>query len=141
ALGRGRSDPEGSAGWGLLVFAWNPLVLNTIPLAGSADVGIVAAFLGAMLARRRGRNAAATVLFTLAALVKVYAVIGLVLHLVLMLRERGGRRTAAHAAGAAGLAAAAFAPYWAGLATFRGLLEASHITNFGLAGTIQRTLL
>src|SRR5207249_2008949 len=124
ALSRGRSDPEGAAGWGLLAFAWNPLVLITIPLAGSADVGIVAAFLGAMLARRRGRNTLATVLLTLAALVKVYAVIGLVLHLVLLMRERGGRRAAAHAVGAAGLATAAFAPYWAGLATFRGLIEA-----------------
>jgi len=141
ALSRGRSDPEGAAGWGLLAFAWNPLVLITIPLAGSADVGIVAAFLGAILARRRGRSALATVLLTLAALVKVYAVIGLLLHLVLLMRERGGRRAAAHAAGAAGLAAAGFAPYWAGLATFRGLIEASHITNYGLAGTIQRSLL
>ena len=141
ALGRGRADPDGAAGWGLLAFAWNPLVLITIPLAGSADVAVVAAFLGAMLARRRGRHGWVTLLLTLAALVKVYAVIGLLLHLVLLVRERGGRRTAAHAAAAAGLSVAAYAPYWAGLSTFRGLIEASRITNLGLAGTIQRTIL
>ena len=141
ALGRDKPDPERAAGWGLLAFAWNPLVLITVPLAGSADIGIVAAFLGAILARRRGRDGLATVLLTLAALVKVYAVIGLVLHLALLARERGGRRTAAHAAGAAGLAAVAYAPYWAGLSTFRGLGEASRITNLGLAGTIQRSIL
>lgn len=140
-LGRQSDDPEGTAGRGLLAFAWNPLVLITVPLAGSADVAIVAAFLGAMLARRRGRHGLATLLLTLAALVKVYALVGLVLHLVLLARERGGRRTAAHAAGAAGLAVAAYAPFWAGLSTFRGLIEASRITNLGLVGTIQRTIL
>jgi len=140
ALGRGKADPQGSAGWGLLAFAWNPLVLITVPLAGSADVAVVAAFLGAILARRRGRNGLATVLLTLAALVKVYAVVGLVLHLVLLARERGGRRVVGHAAASAGLAALAYAPYWAGLSTFRGLIEASKITNLGLAGTLQRTV-
>jgi hypothetical protein len=141
ALGRGKADPQGTAGWGLLAFAWNPLVLITVPLAGSADVAVVAAFLGAILSRRRGRNGLATVLLTLAALVKVYAVVGLVLHLVLLARERGGRRVAPHAAASAGLAALAYAPYWAGLSTFRGLIEASKITNLGLAGTLQRTIL
>ncbi len=140
ALGRGKADPRGSAGWGLLAFAWNPLVLITVPLAGSADVAVVAAFLGAILARRRGRNGLATVLLTLGALVKVYAVVGLVLHLVLLARERGGRRVVGHAAASAGLAALAYAPYWAGLSTFRGLIEASKITNLGLAGTLQRTV-
>src|SRR5256884_755318 len=67
ALGRDRPDPERAAGWGLLAFAWNPLVLITVPLAGSAAIGIVAAFLGAILARRRGRDGLATVLLTLAA--------------------------------------------------------------------------
>lgn len=141
ALARGKSDPHGWAGWGLLAFAWNPLVLITVPLAGSADVAVVAAFLGAILARRKGHQGLATVLLILASLVKVYAVIGLVLHLVLLARERGGRRAAGHVAGAAGLAALAYAPYWAGLSTFRGLIEASRITNLGLAGTFQRTVL
>src|SRR5437588_5874332 len=65
---KGRSDPGQAAGFGLLAFAWNPLVLITVPLAGSADVALAAAIVGAILARRRGRTGLATVLLTLGAL-------------------------------------------------------------------------
>jgi alpha-1,6-mannosyltransferase len=140
ALARGRPDPERTAGWGLLAYAWNPLVLMTVPLAGSADVAVAAGFVLAFLARRRGRPWLATVLLTLAALVKVYAVIGIVLYVALLARERGARRAAGHATLAAGLVALAYAPYWAGLSTFKGLIAAAGIVNTSLAGTVQRTL-
>src|SRR5438552_11314820 len=93
---KGRSDPGQAAGFGLLAFAWNPLVLITVPLAGSADVALAAAIVGAILARRRGRTGLATVLLTLGALVKIYGVIGIVLHLVLVYRERGARAGLKH---------------------------------------------
>src|SRR5439155_349220 len=79
---KGRSDPGQAAGFGLLAFAWNPLVLITVPLAGSADVALAAAIVGAILARRRGRTGLATVLLTLGALVKIYGVIGIVMRLL-----------------------------------------------------------
>ncbi|HYT30182.1 MAG TPA: hypothetical protein VEN82_05355, partial [Actinomycetota bacterium] len=56
---------EGAAGFGLLAYAWNPLILITVPLGGLADVALAAGILGAMLARRRGRPALATVLLAL----------------------------------------------------------------------------
>ena len=140
-LAADRPDPEGSAGWSVLAYAWNPLVLITVPLAGSADVAVVAAFLGAMLARRRGRTGIATVLLTLASLVKVYAVIGLILHLVLVLRERGVRRSAQNSAGAAALIALAYAPYWAGRSTFHGLVQAAGLRNQSFTGTVERLLI
>jgi len=140
SLSRDRDDPEGAAGWGLLAYAWSPLVLIAVPLAGSADVAVAAGFVGALLARRRGRDGVATLLLALAALVKVYAVIGIVLHLIVVMRQRGVRRAIAHAAFAAALGAAFYAPYWAGVSTFRGLIEASGITNQSLAGTVQRTV-
>ena len=49
ALSRDRPDPERAAGWGLLLYAWNPLILITVPLGGLADVGIAAAILGAVV--------------------------------------------------------------------------------------------
>jgi Glycosyltransferase family 87 len=140
ALGRDRPDPDGAKGFGVLAYAWNPLVLITVPLAGSADVAVAAGLLGAVLARRRGRNGIATVLLALAALVKVYAVVGLLLHLVLLMRNRGWRRAAAHAVAAAGIAAAAFAPYWAGTATFRGLLNMARMRNQSLMGSLERVV-
>ena len=87
-------DRAGHGGWGILAYAWNPLVLICVPLAGANDVAIAAALVGAYLARRRRRTWLATLLLTLAALVKAYAAIGLILHLVLVLRERGGREAA-----------------------------------------------
>jgi glycosyl transferase family 87 len=141
ALGRDRPDPAGAKGWGVLVYAWNPLVLITVPLAGSADVAVAAGLLGAVLARRRGRCGIATVLLALASLVKVYAVVGLVLHLVLVLRERGVKRAAGHAGAAVGLAALAFAPYWAGAATFQGLANMARMRNQSLMGSLERLVL
>ena len=135
-----RTDRDDAAGWGLLAYAWNPLILMTVPLGGMADVAIAAAFIGALLARRRGRTGVATVLLTLASLIKVYAAIGLLLHLVLLARERKWKVASRHAAVAAALAAAAYAPYWAGLKTFRAVLNVANLTNHSLMGTLQRLL-
>jgi len=131
---------EDRAGFGILAYAWNPLVLVSVPLAGSADTAVAAAFLGALVARRRGRVGVATLLLALASLVKIYAVLALVLHLTLVLQERGTRRAGAHAAGAFGIAALAYLPYWHGLSTFGGVLGAAGLTNQSLMGTFQRTV-
>jgi glycosyl transferase family 87 len=140
ALAKDRQDPERVAGWGLLAYAWNPLVLISVPLAGSADVAVAAGFALALLAHRRGRPWLATVLLTFAALVKVYAVIGIVLYVALLVRQRGRRQAAGHAALAFGVAGLAYAPYWAGFATFKGLAAAAGIVNTSLTGTVQRVV-
>src|SRR5205823_54085 len=106
-------------------------------LAGLADVALAAGLTAAYVARRRGHPWVTTVLLTLASLVKVYAVVALVLHLVVTVRERGWRRAGVHAALAGCLAVAAFAPYWVGLSTFTGLLHIAGLTNHSVAGTIQ----
>ena len=136
AAARGRGDPD-RAGWGVLAYAWNPLILVTVPLAGSADVALAAGFLGAYLARRRGRLAVATLLLTGVALIKVYAVAGLLLHLVLVARQRGRQAALAHGALAGAVAALAYAPYWAGLDTFTGLLNAVPLSNLSLMGMVE----
>jgi hypothetical protein len=137
---RDRPDPEHAAGWAILAYAWNPLILITVPLGGSADIALAAAVLGAILARRRGRTGVATVLLTVGALVKVYGIVALVLHLVLVARERGARATAKNAAGAGLLIAGVFAPYWAGLRTFSGLFKAAGLTNASITGIVQRMI-
>jgi hypothetical protein len=141
ALARERRDPAGAAGWGLLAYAWNPLILITVPLAGSADVAVGAAFLGALLARRRGRDGWTTLLLSLASLVKIYAIIGLLLHLVLLARERGWRRAIGHGAASAAVAAAVYAPFWKGFQTFRGLVGAADLTSLSLAGFVRRNII
>ncbi|MGH2572383.1 MAG: glycosyltransferase 87 family protein [Actinomycetota bacterium] len=140
SLARHRPDPAAAGGWGLLVYAWNPLILITVPLAGSADVAVGAAFLGALLARRHGRNGLATTLLALAGLVKLYAAIGLVLHLVLLARKRGAGLAFKHASASAAIVAFAYAPFWAGWETFRGLIRAASLTSQSLVGTIERVV-
>jgi hypothetical protein len=140
ALAKDRPDPAGAKGWGVLAYAWNPLVLITVPLAGSADVAVAAGLLGAVLARRRGRTGIATILLAVASLVKAYAMVGLLLHLVLLLKERGVKRAAGHAGAAAGLAAIAFAPYWTGFSTFQGLLNMARMRNQSLMGSLERVV-
>jgi hypothetical protein len=140
ALARGRSDFEAVAGLGILIYAWNPLILITVPLGGLADVGVAAAILGAMVARRRGRTWVTTLLLTAATLVKIYAGVGLLLHLVLLARQRGSREARRQTLVSLGLAFVSFAPYWAGWATFRGILKIADLSNKSLTGTVQRVL-
>jgi hypothetical protein len=138
SLARTTSDPEGVAGWGLLVYAWNPLVLISVPLGGHADVAVAAAFLGAFVLRRGRRHWAATIVLAAAALVKSYAVVPLLLHVLLLARDRGGKLALRHAATGAGLAVLSFAPYWAGWRTFRALFGAlTNLANNSLTGTVQ----
>ena len=139
-LSQARHGKEGAdaAGLGLLMFAWNPLVLISVPLAGSADIAVAAAFLGAVLARRRGRTGLATFLFAVASLIKVYAIIGLALHLVLVFRERGRREATNHALMASFVTMAAYAHYWAGPRTFLGLWKAVGFANGTIVGLVQR---
>lgn len=138
----GPDTPGGDAtarmGWALLAYAWNPLVLIVVPLGGLVDAAVAAMVLGAVLAHRRGRPGIATLLLTLATLVKLYAAVPLGLYLVLRLRERGVRVAAGHALLALALSVAAFVPYWAGPQVLRGLLNVAGLTNFALAGVVQR---
>jgi hypothetical protein len=135
-----RPDPAGFAGFGILAYAWNPLILISVPLGGLVDVALAAGLVAALVAERRGRPWMATVLFTLTALVKIYAGIGLLLWLVLLVRRRGPRHAATHAALAVGISAVAFAPYWAGLSTFTGLFHVANLSNHSFAGVLQRLL-
>jgi hypothetical protein len=137
---RDRPDPESFAGFGLLAYAWNPLILISVPLGGLVDIALAAGLVGGFLAARKDRTWLATVLFILTALVKVYAGIGLLLWLLVLLRRDGARRAAAHAGLAVAISAIAFAPYWAGTQTFHGLFHVVTLSNHSLVGVLQRLL-
>src|SRR5919108_443698 len=49
---RGRGEPAGPR---LVLLAWNPVILVSLPLGGHADIAVVAGVLWAVVADRRGR--------------------------------------------------------------------------------------
>jgi hypothetical protein len=123
----------------LVLAAWNPVILVSLPLAGHADVALVAALLWAMVADTRGHPLVATTLLAGAALVKPYALLALVVYFV-ALGRRDRRLLVPAAAIAAALAAITFAPFWGGLETFRGMADIAGRASASLAGEIQRVL-
>jgi alpha-1,6-mannosyltransferase len=135
AAARSRGQPAGPP---LLLAAWNPVVIVSLPLGGHADVAVLAAFLWAVAADRRGRPVLAATLLAAAALVKAYAAVALVVYLIALARR--GRAAVPAVAACAGLAVAAFAPFWEGWPTLRGLTEVAGQASASLAGEIQRGL-
>ncbi len=136
AAARARGEDPARA---VTLFAWNPLVLASVPLSAHVDIAIAACALWALVADRRRRPLLAAVLLATAALVKPYAGLLLLVYLVALVRRRA--RTAAAGLGAAlALATAAFAPFWEGVHTFDGLLRVAGRTSVSLGGGVQRTL-
>lgn len=133
-------DRDSDGGFRLLAWAFNPLVLMAVPVEGHPDVAIGAAFLGAVMLRGRGRVGWATALLVVAAMVKAYAGVALLLHLVLLARERGPRTAIRHGAAAAVLTAALYAPFFHGLDTFRGLGGVAGRLGTSLTGTLARLI-
>jgi Glycosyltransferase family 87 len=132
---RDRGVPAGQA---LLIAAWNPLVIVALPLGGHADVALTAAWGWAMVAHRRGRTVQASVLLTLATLVKAYAGVVLLVYLLALARRRAGVGRAV--GGAVAVAALAYAPFWEGWQTFWGLAEIGGRASASLGGSVQLLL-
>ena len=135
AAARSRGQPAGPP---LLLGGWNPVVIVSLPLGGHADGAVIAALVWAMAADRRGRPVVAAALLATAALVKAYAAVALVVYLIALARR--GRVVMPAVAACAGLAVAAFAPFWEGWRTLRGLTEVAGQASASLAGEIQRGL-
>jgi hypothetical protein len=123
----------------LVLAAWNPVILVSLPLGGHADVAVVAALVWAVVADARARPLVATTLLAGAALVKPYALLALVVYLV-ALGRRDRRLLIAAAAVSAALAGITFVPFWAGLETVEGMADIAGRASASLAGEIQRGL-
>src|SRR2546425_5264950 len=86
--GQGGSD-SARVPFAVAAFALNPLVVSTVALGGHADAALAACFVWAVWAdRRRGNPWMATVLLTLASLVKAYAAPVLLAYLIGRWRKR-----------------------------------------------------
>jgi hypothetical protein len=140
-LARSRSSAgHGSATFAAVAFAYNPLVVFSVGLGAHADVAVAAALAGAVVAERRGHGAVTTVLAAAATLVKVYAGVGLIAWLISLAWRRGARVVFGHAALAAAVFAAAYAPFWAGGDTLSGISRVRGLASASLGGTIIRAL-
>ena len=132
---RGRGEDPGRA---VVLFGWNPLVLVSVALGAHADGAIAALVLWALVADRRRRPVTAALLLAAAALVKAYAALFLLVYLVALALRR---RSLLPAVGAgAALTVAAFAPLWAGLGTFEGLIGIAGRASSSLGGGVERLL-
>lgn len=133
--GTGRAvDPRRA----IALFGLNPLVVTSVALGAHADVALAAAIVWAMVWQRRRRPLLSALLLCAGALVKLYAVIPLLAFLLVRWRREGARTMVVPAIGCSVLAGAAFAPYWAGGAPVRGLLDVAWSSSSSLTGLIQR---
>lgn len=138
-LVRAARERSVSPAFALLVVAWNPLIIVSLPLGGHADVALTAAWLWALVADRRGRPVTAALLLAAAALVKAYAALVLLVYLVALARR--STRVAGRALGASAvLAVLAWAPFWAGPETLSGLGRIGNQVSSSLGGTVQFAL-
>ena len=122
----------------VVLFAWNPVVLVSLPLGGHADAAVAACWGWAALQDRRGRTVTAALLLAAAALVKAYAAIALVVYLVALIRRRAGWVRAGVAA--AGLAVLSYLPFLAGERTLAGLVRAADEASASLGGGVEMLL-
>jgi hypothetical protein len=135
---RAARDRAVPAGYVLLLVAWNPLVIVSLPLGGHADVAVTAAWAWATVAHHRGRTMTASLLLAAATLVKAYAGVVLLVYLLALARRRAGAARAALGAGVLG--ALAYAPFWEGWRTFSGLAEIGGRASASLGGSVQLLL-
>lgn len=123
----------------LVLVAWNPLVIASLPLGGHADVALTAALPWALIADRRGRPILAALLLAGATLVKAYAGVVLLVYLLALVRRSAA--TALRGAAVAAVAAVgAWVPFWAGPETLSGLARVGREASSSLGGTVQLAL-
>jgi hypothetical protein len=139
----GRLDPERRV-TGMLFYAWNPLLLYELVGNGHNDAAVATLALLGFYLLGRGRGLPAIAALAATALVKPVAVLWLPpVALWLMARTPGWparlRQGAIMVGLALLLAAVAYAPFWQGLDTFRGLLVQSDIHGNSLPNLLIMT--
>jgi hypothetical protein len=127
------SDPARS----IAFFALNPLVMTTVALGGHADAAVAASLVWAIVFDRRGRPLAAALALAAGSLVKAYAALPLLVYLFVRWRRAGAVHALKLATAGLGLTIAAYAPYWRGLPTMRGIFSAGEATSSSLAGSLE----
>jgi hypothetical protein len=126
------------AGFAVLLFLYNPLILFSVGVGAHPDIAVAAAFAGAVLLERRRHGVLTTLLLAAGALVKAYAGLVLVAWLICVARRRGLRVTIGHAVAAAGAGVLCYVPFWRGISTFSGIASIGKAASASLTGTIMR---
>jgi alpha-1,6-mannosyltransferase len=143
---RGQGAPRADQGWPVLLIAWNPMVLQSIPMSAHVDALLLLVLATAVAAHFRGRRLLAFVLLVVLFLFKVY--MGPLAALYALWLAAGQRRAAwawtvarLGALGAA-LTALAYLPYAsAGAKLFTSAVDVSDHYSSGSPGNIVRRLL
>jgi hypothetical protein len=146
AVLRGRGASRAAQGWPILLIAWNPMVLQAIPMSAHVDALLLLVLATAIAAHFRGRRLLAFTLLVVLFLFKVY--LG-PLAALYALWLAAGKRPAAWTAtvaklGAlgAGLTALAYLPYSsAGTKLFTSAVDVSDHYSSGSPGNTVRRLL
>jgi alpha-1,6-mannosyltransferase len=146
AVLRGRGASRAAQGWPILLIAWNPMVLQAIPMSAHVDALLLLVLATAIAGHFRRRRLLAFTLLVVLFLFKVY--LG-PLAALYALWLAAGKRPAAWAAtvaklGAlgAGLTALAYLPYSsAGTKLFTSAVDVSDHYSSGSPGNIVRRLL
>ncbi len=143
---RGRGASTAAQGWPVLLIAWNPMVLQAIPMSAHVDALLLLVLATAVAAHHRGRRVLAFTLLVVLFLFKVYMGPLAALYALWL---AAGKRPAAWAAtmarlGAlgAGLTALAYLPYSsAGAKLFTSAVDVSDHYSSGSPGNLVRRLL
>jgi hypothetical protein len=146
ALLRRRGASRAAQGWPVLLIAWNPMVLQAIPMSAHVDSLLLLVLVTAIAAHFSGRRLLAFTLLVVLFLFKVYMGPLAALYVLWL---AAGKRPAAWAAtvarlGAigAGLTALAYLPYSsAGTRLFTSAVDVSDHYSSGSPGNIVRRLL
>ncbi|HEX9123940.1 MAG TPA: glycosyltransferase family 87 protein [Actinomycetota bacterium] len=129
-----RADPRPA----VAIFGLNPLVAASVALGGHADIALAAALVWAIVWQSRRRPLLASTLLGVGALVKLYGAIPLLVFLLVRWKREGFRAVIGPSVLCSVLAGVAYAPYWAGWATVRGLLHVAGSSSSSLGGVIER---
>lgn len=146
AVVRGQGAPRAEQGWPILLIAWNPMVLQSIPMSAHVDSLLLLVLATAVAAHFRGRRLLAFVLLVVLFLFKVYMGPLAALYALWL---AAGQRPAAWAwtiaklgALGAALTALAYLPYSsAGTKLFTSAVDVSDHYSSGSPGNIVRRLL
>ena len=140
AVSRGGPGLRRDPGFVVLAFAWNPLVVVSVGLGAHADAAVALLLAAAVVAERNRQDPVVTLLLAVATAVKPYAGVALLAWLFAVARRGSARSLVPNTLLAGLVAAALYAPYWAGVRTLTAFAEGAWSVSASLTGTMIRLL-
>jgi hypothetical protein len=123
-----------------VLFGWNPLILIHLAADGHNDAAMLALLAWGVAALAFRRPGTALALFGIACLIKAAAVVAVAVLAAALVASGRWRPLAAGLSVTAILGVLLLAPYWAGLETFRAMLDEGRYFTNTPASLVQRLL-